>query len=70
MKLIGIGKLDSSVGIPSYFDLLPPELQKNSPETTALRWWMTMKYDAVLAQPGPQTSYEIRGLVGALPVGR
>ncbi|MEX2286527.1 MAG: DUF1598 domain-containing protein [Planctomycetaceae bacterium] len=60
MKLIGIGKLDNSVGIPSYFDLLPPELQKNSPETTALRWWMTMKYDAVLYSPDRDV-YEIQG---------
>jgi hypothetical protein len=60
MKLIGIGKLDSSVGIPSYFDLLPPELQKNSPETTALRWWMTMKYDAVLHSTEKDV-YEIQG---------
>jgi hypothetical protein len=49
MKLIGIDKLDAGPNIPSYFDLLTPQLiQLNPPKLDALRWWMTMKYDAVL----------------------
>jgi len=47
MKLIGIGKLDGG-SIPSYFDLLPPGQKTNQSELSALRWWLTMKYDAVL----------------------
>ena len=61
MKLIGIGKLDAGVNIPSYFDLLTPELIKqNPPRLDALRWWMTMKYDAVLHSPS-RTVFEIQG---------
>ncbi|MBW3542224.1 MAG: DUF1598 domain-containing protein [Planctomycetes bacterium] len=49
MKLIGIGRLDGGSGIPSYFDLLTPSaIRQNPPELDALRWWLTMKYEAVL----------------------
>ena len=49
MKLIGIGKYDfaGSSTIPSIFDLMTAEEQKAS-KLDALRWWLTMKYDAVL----------------------
>lgn len=49
MKLIGIGKYDfaSGVKIPSIFDLMTPQEQQAS-KLDALRWWLTMKYDAVL----------------------
>ncbi|MDA1210955.1 MAG: DUF1598 domain-containing protein [Planctomycetota bacterium] len=48
MKLIGIGKLKAPAGIESFFDLLSQADQKSHPDLEALRWWMTMKYDAVL----------------------
>lgn len=48
MKLIGIGKLQAPNGIESFFDLLAQADQKNPPNLEALRWWLTMKYDAVL----------------------
>lgn len=61
MKLIGIDKLDAGPNIPSYFDLLTPQMiQKNPPRLDALRWWMTMKYDAVLHSPS-RTVFEIQG---------
>ena len=49
MKLIGIGKYDfaKNVGIPSIFDLMTAQEQRAS-KLDALRWWLTMKYDAVL----------------------
>jgi len=49
MKLIGIGKYDfaGNSKIPSIFDLMTAEEQKAS-KLDALRWWLTMKYDAVL----------------------
>jgi hypothetical protein len=49
MKLIGIGKYDfaKGVGIPSIFDLMTAQEQRAS-KLDALRWWLTMKYDAVL----------------------
>ena len=61
MKLIGIDKLDAGPNIPSYFDLLTPQaIQKNPPRLMALRWWMTMKYNAVLHSPS-RTVFEIQG---------
>jgi hypothetical protein len=61
MKLIGIDKLDAGPNIPSYFDLLSPQdIQQNPPQLLALRWWMTMKYDAVLHSP-TRTVFEIQG---------
>jgi len=52
MKLIGIGKYDfaGNSTIPSIFDLMTQEEQKAS-KLDALRWWLTMKYDAVLHTP-------------------
>ncbi len=47
MKLIGVGRLDGVKGIENYFDLLPPHLQSGGSNLEALRWWLTMKYDAV-----------------------
>lgn len=48
MKLIGIDKLDPGVSIPSYFDLLDKNSASLPNSMDALRWWLTMKYDAVL----------------------
>jgi len=47
MKLIGVGKLDGGK-IPSFFDLLTKQQATNPPALDALRWWLTMQYDAVL----------------------
>jgi hypothetical protein len=60
MKLIGIDKLDAGKSIPSYFDLLPLNLQKDPPAMEALRWWLAMKYDAVYHSPD-RTAFEIQG---------
>lgn len=47
MKLIGIGKLEGGSNIPDYFELTQkhPEFASSSVES---RWWLSMKYDAVL----------------------
>lgn len=60
MKLIGIDKLDAGQSIPSYFDLLPLDVQKNPPPMEALRWWLTMQYDAVYHAPD-RSAFEIQG---------
>lgn len=61
MKLIGLGKLDAGKHIPSYFDLVDPKtIAQNPPALDALRWWLTMKYDAVLHSPD-RTAFEIQG---------
>ncbi len=51
MKLIGIDRLDAGPNIPSYFDLLTLDLQKNPPPMDPLRWWLTMNYQSVLHSP-------------------
>lgn len=59
MKLIGIDKLKAGRDFPSYFDLLagnPDEGQTMQ----ALRWWLTMKYDAV-AHSTDRSVFEIQG---------
>jgi len=60
MKLIGIDKLDAGKDIPSYFDLLPQDLQKNPAPMEALRWWLTMNYDAVF-HSADQSVFQIQG---------
>ena len=60
MKLIGVGKLAGGEDIPSYFDLLNSAQQKNPPELNALRWWLTMKYDAILHSPAHDV-FEVQG---------
>lgn len=60
MKLIGIDKLDAGKEIPSYFDLLPPAEQKAASNLDALRWWLAMKFDAVLHSED-KNAFEIIG---------
>lgn len=60
MKLIGVAKLDGGPQIPSYFDLLKSSGQAHSAPLEALRWWLTMKYTAILHSPD-NTAYEIQG---------
>lgn len=60
MKLIGVGKLDGGPEIRSFFDLLPSGQQAAQMPLEALRWWLTMKYDAVLHSPD-RNVFEIRG---------
>ncbi len=60
MKLIGIGKLEGGSQVPDYFELnqAHPEFATGSIE--ALRWWLSMKYEAVLHSPD-RTAFEIAG---------
>lgn len=60
MKLIGIGKLDPVASIPSFFDLLAKTREQNKTSIDALRWWMTMKYDAISHSPDRE-AFEIKG---------
>jgi len=48
MKLIGIGKLNSQVGIPSVFDLLASQKSAEKMPLNALRWWLTMNYSSIV----------------------
>ncbi len=60
MKLIGVDKLDGGPDIPSYFDLLRRSKQTAGAPMEALRWWLTMKYDAILHSPD-RAAFEISG---------
>jgi hypothetical protein len=60
MKMIGIGKLDGGEHIKSFFDLLTRQQAKNPPSANALRWWLTMKYDAIL-HSADRDVFEIAG---------
>lgn len=51
MKLIGIARYDGGPQIPSYFELLQKSKGTKGAPLEALRWWLTMKYDAVLHSP-------------------
>ena len=59
MKLIGVDRLNGGSGIPCIFDLLTVEEQKSS-KLDALRWWLSMKYDAVLHSEDHNV-FEIQG---------
>lgn len=48
MKLIGVGKMQAGPGIPSIFDLMARTKSDDKLPLNAYRWWLTMKYDAVL----------------------
>ena len=60
MKLIGIARLKAGKEIPSYFDLLASAPSKGNQTMDALRWWLTMKYDAV-SHSADKTVFEIQG---------
>ena len=59
LKMIGIGKLEGGPHVPSIFELLTVEEQKSS-KLDALRWWLTMKYAAILHSPDHNV-FEIQG---------
>jgi hypothetical protein len=59
MKLIGVEKLDGGKEIPSYFALLKATGQTKGVPLEALRWWLTMKYGAIVHNPN-RTFFEIQ----------
>jgi hypothetical protein len=60
LKMIGIGTLPVGPGIPSVFDLFPKTGEVKSQRMDALRWWLSMKYDAVMHSPN-RNVFEIKG---------
>ena len=60
LKMIGIGKLPGGSGIPSIFELLPKTGEVKSQRMDALRWWLSMKYDAVM-HSADRNVFEIDG---------
>ena len=59
MKLIGIDKREGAEGMKSYFDLISREERRGS-SMDALRWWMTVGYDAIYVAPNQQ-AFEFSG---------
>lgn len=59
MKLIGIDKLQGG-DVRSYFDLLPTTGEATPTATVGLRWWLEMKYDALLHSPRRDV-FEVQG---------
>jgi hypothetical protein len=60
MKLIGVAKLDGGKKIPNYFDLLKAAGQIRGGSLDVLRWWLTMKYSAIVHNPD-RSFFEIQG---------
>ncbi len=60
MKEIGIGRREGVSGMKSYFELLSRSDRKGSGSMDALRWWMTIGYDAIRVSPDHGT-YELTG---------
>jgi len=60
MKLIGIGKLDGGPNIPDIFKLYRRARLTSGVPLTALRWWLTMKYDGIMHSPD-HDAYELLG---------
>jgi hypothetical protein len=59
MKLIGIGRRDGAAGMKSYFELAG-RAERNGAAMDALRWWMTVGYDAIQMSPD-QSAFEFTG---------
>ena len=67
MKLVGLGKLDGGPNVPDCFKLWRKSGQAEGKGAQgmggaieALRWWLTMRYDAIAHDPS-RTAYELRG---------
>jgi Protein of unknown function (DUF1598) len=60
MKLVGMGLEPGTVDVPSYLDLIHVPRGQAPPPLDVLRWWFTLKYDAVRATPD-RDAFEIRG---------
>src|SRR5262249_27628702 len=58
MKLVGIGLEESVPGVRNYLASIPKD--KTPPSLGVLRWWFTLKYDAVAANP-LRNAFELRG---------
>ena len=59
MKLIGIGQRDGAAGMKNYFELAGRE-ERRGASLDALRWWMTVGYDAIRVAPD-RRSFEFTG---------
>ncbi len=59
MKLIGIGRREGAEGMKSYFELAG-RAERSGSAMDALRWWMTVGYDAIHVSPD-RKAFEFTG---------
>jgi hypothetical protein len=60
MKLVGMGLEPGTPDVPSYLDLVRVARGEAPPPLDVLRWWFTLKYQAVRAT-ADRDAFEIRG---------
>jgi hypothetical protein len=60
MKLVGMGLEEGMLDVPSYLDMVQVPAGQAPPPMEVLRWWFTLKYDAVIASPA-HDAFELRG---------
>jgi hypothetical protein len=60
MKLVGMGLEPGTLEVPSYLDLIKPARGQAPPPMEVLRWWFTLKYDAIRASED-RNAFELRG---------
>ena len=60
MKLVGMGLEDGTIDVPSYLSLIQVARGEAPPALDVLRWWFTLKYDAVHATD-ERDAFELRG---------
>jgi Protein of unknown function (DUF1598) len=60
MKQIGIGRRRGPSGMKSYFDLISRKERRSGSSMDALRWWLTVAYDAIRVAPDGST-FELTG---------
>lgn len=60
MKLVGMGLEKGTAEMPSYLDLVHVERGQAPPPLDVLRWWFTLRYDAIRSTEN-QGAFEFRG---------
>lgn len=60
MKLVGMGLEPGTLEVPSYLDLIKVPRGQAPPPMEVLRWWFTLKYEAVRATQD-RNAFELRG---------
>ena len=60
MKLVGMGLEPGTLGVDSYLSLISAPKGGDPPPMEVLRWWFTLRYDALRANP-ERNVFELRG---------
>ncbi|MBL9123261.1 MAG: DUF1598 domain-containing protein [Planctomycetaceae bacterium] len=60
MKLIGMGLVPGTAGVPAYLDMIQLKPGEAPPALDVLRWWFTIDYDAIRTSPA-RGAYHLSG---------